>query len=202
MNNLVFSNFLHRPGRTFVSVLGIALGVLLIVFTVGLANGSMRERAVREGNVTAEIFFCPPGSICVMGNTGFQIPIEDVEKVSQIDGVKKVIPLGQTIVEVKDSKTGERLIDGINFEEYKSMVNIAMVEGEKLGDSGDVAIIDSAFQKQKKLKIGDKLSMWERDFTLIGTFEPAAGARVKIPLKTMQEQLGVKKSHILFNKSG
>jgi putative ABC transport system permease protein len=32
--------------------------------------------------------------------------------------------------------------------------------------------------------------MWERDFTIVGTYEPAAGARVKVPLKTMQEQLG------------
>ncbi len=53
MNNLVFSNMLHRPARTIVSVLGIAVGVLLIVFTIGLTNGTMRERASREANVGA-----------------------------------------------------------------------------------------------------------------------------------------------------
>ena len=53
MDNLVFSNMLHRPARTVVSVLGIAVGVLLIVFTVGLANGSIREQASREANVGA-----------------------------------------------------------------------------------------------------------------------------------------------------
>jgi len=34
--------------------------------------------------------------------------------------------------------------------------------------------------------------MWEREFTVIGTYEPAAGARVKVPLQTMQDQLGGK----------
>ena len=29
MNNLVFSNMLHRPARTIVSILGIGLGILL-----------------------------------------------------------------------------------------------------------------------------------------------------------------------------
>lgn len=190
MNNLVFSNFLHRPARTIVSILGIAMGVLLIVFTVGLANGSMRERASREANITAEIFFCPPGSVCITGNASFQLPVSEAENINKVEGVKTTIPLGQTSVEVKDSKTGERLIDGINFDEYASIVNLQVIEGRKLADKGDEAIIDTGFQQQKNIKLGDTLKMWDRDFTVVGTYEPAAGARVKVPLKTMQEQLG------------
>ncbi|HKG14552.1 MAG TPA: lysylphosphatidylglycerol synthase transmembrane domain-containing protein, partial [Pyrinomonadaceae bacterium] len=44
MDNLVMSNMTHRPARTFVSILGVAVGVLLVVFTVGLAHGVLRER--------------------------------------------------------------------------------------------------------------------------------------------------------------
>jgi hypothetical protein len=47
MDSLVFSNMFHRPARTIVSVLGIAVGVLLIVFTVGLSNGTMRGQGER-----------------------------------------------------------------------------------------------------------------------------------------------------------
>ena len=32
--------------------------------------------------------------------------------------------------------------------------------------------------------------MYDRDFTIVGTYEPAAGQRVKIPLATMQQQIG------------
>ncbi|HEX6124221.1 MAG TPA: hypothetical protein VFZ23_02495, partial [Pyrinomonadaceae bacterium] len=67
MNSLVFSNMIHRPARTVVSVLGIAIGVLLIVFTVGLSNGTMRERGKREGNVGAEIMFRSSGSLGLSG---------------------------------------------------------------------------------------------------------------------------------------
>ncbi len=190
MDNLVFSNFLHRPARTIVSILGIAMGVLLIVFTVGLANGSMRERASREANVTAEIFFCPPSSICITGNASFQLPVSETKDIEVIEGVKKVISIGQTSIEVKDSKTGERIIDGINFDDYASIVKLTIIEGKKLSDKGDEIIVDTGFQKQKNLKLGDKMSMWDRDFTIVGTYEPAAGARVKVPLSTMQEQLG------------
>ncbi len=46
---------LHRPARTVVSILGIAVGVLLIVLTIGLTNGTIRKQAQREANVGAEI---------------------------------------------------------------------------------------------------------------------------------------------------
>jgi len=42
MDSLVLSNIAHRPARTAVSVLGTGVGVLLIVFTVGLAHGVLR----------------------------------------------------------------------------------------------------------------------------------------------------------------
>lgn len=190
MNNLVFSNFLHRPARTAVSILGIALGVLLIVFTVGLANGSIRAKADIEGNVTGEIFFCPPSAFCFTGKTGFRLPLSDLDKIKEIEGVKDAIPLGQTAVEVTDAKTGERLIDGIDYDQYSQIVSLSVIEGKKLGTSGNEMIIDTAFQKQKNIKVGDTMRMWDQDFTVVGTYEPAAGARAKIPISTMQNQLG------------
>ncbi|MCA1632996.1 MAG: flippase-like domain-containing protein [Acidobacteria bacterium] len=52
MDNLVLSNILHRPARTLVSVLGVGVGVLLIVFTVGLAHGVLRELTASSLNAT------------------------------------------------------------------------------------------------------------------------------------------------------
>ncbi len=190
MDNLVFSNFLHRPARTIVSILGISLGVLLIVFTTGLANGSIRERAVREGNVNAEIFVRPSGSVGMSGSASFRLPVSLADDFEKLDGVKKAVPFGQQTIEVSDSKTGERLIEGINIDEYSSVVGLGIKEGRKLSASGDEIIIDTGFQSQKNLKVGDTMKIWERDFKIVGTYEPAAGARVKIPLSTMQKQLG------------
>ncbi len=190
MNNLVFSNFLHRPARTAVSVFGIALGVLLIVFTVGLANGSMRGRAERQANVNAEIFFCPSGSICVTGNAAFRLPVSMAEDLTQVEGVKRAVPIGQTTVDAKDSKTGERLIDGVDFDQYLTVVDIKMVEGRRFREGAREVIIDTGFKGQKEFKIGDKMALWENEFTIVGAYEPAAGARVKTSLRTMQQLVG------------
>jgi putative ABC transport system permease protein len=189
MNSLVFSNMLHRPARTVVSILGIAVGVLLIVFTVGLSNGTMRERGKREGNVGAEIMFRSSGSIGFSGTESFRLEESLRDPIGRIPGVKSVVSLGQNSVAAKDNNTGNRLIDGVSFDEYSDVVGIDIIEGRKI-ESGDEAIIDTGFQAQKKFRVGDKIELYEREFTLVGTYEPAAGARIKIPLSTMQSQLG------------
>lgn len=191
MNNLVFSNMLHRPARTFVSVLGIAVGVLLIVFTVGLTNGSMRERGHREANVGAEIMFRPSGSIGISGSEAFRIPVSMKADLERVEGVKVATPIGQNSVSAKDNNTGSRLVDGVNFDEYAAIAGLTIIEGRKFSEnSNNEAIIDTGWQKQKKIKVGDKLELYEREFTIVGTYEPAAGARIKIPLSAMQKQLG------------
>src|SRR5213078_4772959 len=75
MDSLVLSNLAHRPARTAVSVAGIALGVLLVVFTVGLAHGLLRERGKREANIGAEILLRPSGTT-LSGTQSFTIPID------------------------------------------------------------------------------------------------------------------------------
>jgi putative ABC transport system permease protein len=190
MLNLVFSNFLHRPARTFVSVLGIAVGVLLIVFTVGLAEGSMRERASREANVNAEIFFRASGALGLSGGEAFRLELSLLEGVMNVEGIENVVPIGQTMIDVTNSRTGQRLIDGIDYDQYADLVNIRIVEGRKFNNSAKEVIIDTAFKVQRDVNVGDTMEMWEQAFKVVGTYEPAAGARVKVPLKIMQEQLG------------
>ena len=180
---------LHRPARTVVSVLGIAIGVLLIVFTVGLSNGTMRERATREANVGAEIFFRGSGSIGLSGSETLRLPVGLKSEIEKVEGVQTAVPMGQNSVKA-DSATGSRLIDGVNFDEYAPVAGLRVIEGRKFSDGADEAVIDTGFQKQKKYKIGDKIEIWEKPFTIVGTYEPAAGARVKVSLAQMQTQLG------------
>jgi putative ABC transport system permease protein len=190
MENLVFSNMFHRPARTIVSVLGIAVGVLLIVFTVGLSNGTIRERAVRDANVGAQIFFRGGGSIGMSGGEALNMAAALKSEIEQSEGVQAAVPIAQNSVSAENTNTGSRLIDGINFQEYADLAGLKIIEGRPITDADNEAIIDTGFQKQKKYKLGDKIDLWERPFTIVGTYEPAAGARVKIPLSVMQTQLG------------
>lgn len=181
---------LHRPARTAVSVIGIGIGILLIVFTVGLANGSLRERADRDKNVGAQIMFMSAGSF---GMSGIEprLPIATRADVEKVEGVASAVPFVQKSVPATDGITGSRLLDGVDFDDYAAMAGLQVVQGRKFIEGEDEIMSDSAWLERRNMKIGDKFQLYERDFTVVGTYEPSAGARIKIPLSTLQNQLGI-----------
>ena len=61
-NSLVTANVRQRPMRTLISVIGVALGVVLIVLVVGLGRGMLKEQGRRSSNVGAELIFRTPGN--------------------------------------------------------------------------------------------------------------------------------------------
>lgn len=190
MNSLVFSNMLHRPARTLVSVVGIGVGILLIVFTIGLANGSLRERAQRESNIGAEIMFRASGSIGLSGSDSLRLPVSMIAEVEKVDGVASVIPIAQNSVPASDGITGSRFVDGVPFEQYANVAGLQVMQGRTMVDGKDELMADLVWLERRKMKVGDKFNIYDRDFTVVGTYEPSAGAMIKIPLSTMQEHLG------------
>lgn len=187
MDSLVLSNIAHRPARTAVSILGTGVGVLLIVFTVGLAHGVLHERGRRESNIGAEIMIRASGTVSLAG-AEFKLPAAHAAELATIPGVRATTPIGQTI-DKSDSGFGQRLLDGIEYDEYANLARITIREGRKL-ESGDEAIVDPEWKERRKAKVGDTVKLFERPFKIVGVYEPPGGGRIKIPLKTMQEQEG------------
>jgi putative ABC transport system permease protein len=188
MDSLVLSNIAHRPARTAVSIMGTAVGVLLIVFTVGLAHGILRERGRRESNIGAEIMIRASGTLAFSGSAPFILPVSRATEIAKIEGVRAATPVGQTL-DRSDNGFGSRLIEGIEFDDYANLTGISIREGAKL-TGGDQAIVDPIWQQQRHAAIGSTVLLFERPFTIVGIFEPAGGARIKIPLSTMQDQEG------------
>ena len=188
MDSLVFSNIAHRPARTFVSVLGTGVGVLLIVFTVGLAHGVLHERGRRESNIGAEIMIRASGSISLTGGSQFKLQTSHAAEIATIPGVRATTPIGQA-VDSSDSGFGSRLIDGIEYDQYANLARITLREGRPL-QSGDEAIVDPEWKQRRKANVGDTVDLFHRPFKIVGVYEPPGGGRIKIPLKTMQEQVG------------
>ena len=194
MDNLVLSNIAHRPARTFVTVLGVAIGVLLVVFTVGLAHGVLRERGRREASVGAEIMVRASGTVGIGGAQSFTLPVEHAREIARVEGVRAAAAIGQ-LPGKTESGFGVRLIDGVEFDEYARLSGIRVTAGRALGASGEEAVVDSVWIEQNRDKenarLGGTVELFERQFQIVGVYEPPGGGRIKIPLATMQEQAGV-----------
>jgi putative ABC transport system permease protein len=99
------------------------------------------------------------------------------------------VPIGQSIVS-SDKGFGSRLVEGIPFEQYAALTGLTIKEGTKFTGQGDEAIVDTVWQKDRNAKVGDTVVLYEKPFHIVGIYEPPGGGRIKIPLQTMQEQLG------------
>ena len=189
MNNLVASNLTHHPGRTLASVIGVAVGVILVVLTVGLVRGLLRDKGQRDANVGVEIWLRKGGQGISLSAADMTISESDVEAVNAVPGVAAATPVGQNLEMGASGGIGFRQIDGIDFQSFTAASNLRIVDGQPLPQSGDVAIIDFK-EASKGIGVGDKIRALGREMTVVGVYEPEAGARVKIPLATMQEALG------------
>ena len=186
MDNLVLSNLTHRPVRTCVSIVGTAVGILLIVFTVGLAHGMLHEHGRRDANIHAEIMLRPSGAMGLGGSDAWVIPVSQAQELAAMEGVRAAVPLGQAL-DKSDGGFGTRFLDGVSFDEYSALTGIKIREGSKL-TGGDQAIVDPVWIKEHKATLPTTMQLFERTFTVVGIYEPSGGARIKIPLSTMQEE--------------
>src|SRR5882672_4135615 len=180
MDSLVLSNLAHRPARTAVSVAGIAIGVLLVVFTVGLAHGMLRERGKREANIGAQIMVRPPGMIGISEGQTFSIPVGHAAEIVRIEGVRAAVPIGQNL-DKSDSGFGSRLIEGIPYDQYAALNGLTIKEGRGLQDGLEV-IVDSGWLREHNTVVGATTEIYERPYRIVGSYEPPGGGRMKIPL--------------------
>src|SRR5262245_41129595 len=171
MNNLVASNLTHHPGRTLACVIGMDVGLILVVLTVGLVRGQLRNKGQRDANVGVEIWLRKGGQGLSLTSADMTIHESDVEAVRVVPGVAAATPVGQNIEMGASGGLGIRQIDGIDFRSFAAASNLRIIEGQPLPQSGAVALID--FRKAAEgVKVGDKVKALERDMTVVGVYEP------------------------------
>jgi len=181
MDNLVLSNILYRKTRTITTMAGVALGVVLVVLTVGITHGFLNEQGRRNSAITAEIMVGAPGTTFGLSlNPTLSLPLSRVQEIRSIEGVLDAVPVGQNLQ--------GRMVDGIDYESFTRVSGLRVVEGRPF-DAADEAIIDRQQAANRKLRVGDEYEIFSRRFRIVGIYEPESLARIKIPLQTMQELL-------------
>jgi putative ABC transport system permease protein len=181
MDNLVLSNILYRKTRTITTMAGVALGVVLVVLTVGITHGFLNEQGRRNSAITAEIMVGAPGTTFGLSlNPTLSLPLSRVQEIRSIEGVQDAVPVAQNLQ--------GRMVDGIDYESFTRVSGLRVVEGNPFSEPDD-AIIDRQQAANRKLKVGDRYEIFNRQFRIVGIYEPESLGRIKIPLQTMQEYL-------------
>lgn len=185
MFELVLANLRTRPFRTLISIIGVALGVILVVLFTGLARGMTEDMAKRANNWKAEIVFTRPGSMDMTSSTA-KVSTSYAQKLLEIEGVQTTLPVYKDIESNPDSRWGIRQIDGIDFEPYAAMNDLKIIEGHAPVADNEV-ILDEKFIEEENLQTGGEVEVYGKKYKIAGVYSPPSGARIKMSLAAMQE---------------
>jgi putative ABC transport system permease protein len=181
----ILSTILARRTRSLVTMLGVALGVVLVLLTTGLARGQLAERGRREANAGAEIIVRPAGSGFTALGTVLSLSGSMVRTAAAVDGVEQVVPVGIS-TQQSSSGFGWRAIDGIDFDAYARVSGLSIVRGRPFTGPHE-AVVDETYARDNKGDIGKTIEFGGTQYTIVGVYAPESLSRIKIPLASMQE---------------
>ncbi len=187
MVELVVSNLKTRPFRTVISILGVALGVVLVTLFTGLAKGMTDDMAKRASNWKAEILFTRPGGNS-MSTSNANVRTRYAGVLLEIEGVESTVPVIRNISTATDERWGIMQIDGVEWAPFAKMNGMEIVSGRPMNDGLEV-VLDERRMKEKGYKLGDKIEVFGKNYEIVGVFSPPSGARIKMSLKAMQAAL-------------
>src|ERR1039458_7101549 len=192
MNRMIVGNLVHRPLRSLISVVAVALEVTLILLIVGLSLGILQDSRTRTAGIGADVLVLPPGSSFIAGLTGAPMPIKIGGVLAKLPHVTSVAPV---ITQLTSAGTLET-IAGIDLPSYESMsAGFHYLEGGPFQGPYDV-LVDDLFAKSKHAKVGDTIEILNNKFRISGIVERGKGGRKFVPLNTLQDLIGAKLEEI------
>ena len=182
MKEMVLRNAFHRPARTAVCLLAVAVEVTVVVLVVGLTTGLITETGKRIEGVGADVMVQPPNASAWIGFSSAPMPIKLREKLEPIRHVASVAP-----VLLQFNASGLEIVYGIEPETFREVSGgFVFHEGQDMQGPDDM-IVDDVYAATHHVRAGQSLRLLEHDFHVAGVVEHGKGARVFVPLPTLQE---------------
>jgi putative ABC transport system permease protein len=194
---MIVQNARHRPVRTVITVIAVAVEVTLVIIVVGLTSGLLLESAKRTEGVGADIMVQPPSASVFMAFSGAPMPIAIGDKLQELEYVQAVAPV---LVQF-NSVNGLDIVYGIQPDSFRAVSGGFVVhEGTEMQDPNDI-LVDDVYARAKKIKVGQTLHILEHDFHVAGIVEHGKGARLFVLMSTLQEMSGAhEKASVFFIK--
>jgi putative ABC transport system permease protein len=194
MRELVMKNVWHRPLRTVMSAAAVAVEVTLVVLVVGLTTGLITETAKRIEGVGADIMLQPPSSSAWLAFSSAPMPVRIGEKLRAMKHVAAVAP----VLLQFNSSGGLEIVYGIDPPSFNAVSGgFVMHQGHELAAPDDI-LVDDVYVKTHGTRVGQTLRLFEHDFHVVGIVEHGKGARLFVPLATLQELSAARDKASLF----
>jgi len=194
MNKMIVANLAHRPVRSLISIVAIALEVTLILLIVGLCLGLLNDSRQRQAGIGADVVVMPAGSSFIVGLTGSPMSIKVGTLLAKIPHVITVAPVVQSV----STQGAIEVIAGIDPESYQKLSGpFRYLQGGPFQSPND-CLVDEIFARSHHVKAGDTIEILNNKFRVAGIVEPGKGARKFLEIGVMQDLIGAQGKATLF----
>src|SRR5580693_3384421 len=197
IGQMILSNILHRPLRTLISILAVGVEVTLVIIIVGLTSGMLQETARRIEGVGADVMLQPPSASVFLAFSGAPMPIRIGERLQQLKYVEAVAP----VLLQFNSAGGIDVLYGIDPESFRAVSGgFVFLQGHDMTGPDDLLVDDFA-ARSKNITVDSTYRLLDHDFHVAGIVEHGKGARLFVPMQTLQDLSGSRdKASIFFMK--
>ncbi len=197
IGEMVLRNVVYRPIRTIVSVLAVAVEVTLVIVIVGLTSGMVQETAKRIEGVGADVMLQPPSASVFLAFSGAPMPVRIGDRLRQLKYVEAVAP----VLLQFNSAGGIDVLYGIDPESFRAVSGgFVFLQGHDMTGPDDVLVDDFA-ARSKNIAVDSTYRLLDHDFHVAGIVEHGKGARIFVPMQTLQDLSGARdKASIFFLK--
>jgi putative ABC transport system permease protein len=194
MNRLVFANLVHRPIRTLISVVAIAVEVTLILIIVGLSIGMLNDAKERQAGIGADVIVQPPGSSFLAGVTGAPVSVKVAGVIAKLPHVAEVSPV---VMQMSTSGTVE-VIYGIDLQSFEALGGPFHYLSGGPFTGPDTVLVDNYFAEANHVHAGDTITILNHEVKVAGIVEQGRGARKILPIETLQTWIGAQGKASVF----
>lgn len=185
---MIVANLVHRPVRSLISIVAIAVEVTLILVIVGLSLGMLNDSAQRTKGIGADVIVQPPGSSFLSGVSGAPVSVKVADVLRKLPHVAVVSPV---IWQFSVAGSAE-VISGIDLKTYNELGSpFRYIEGGPFSNpEAEEALVDDYIASQNNLHVGETISILNHNVKVVGIVEHGKGARKYVPMKTLQNWIG------------
>lgn len=176
MNKLVVGNLVHRPLRSLISALAIAIEVIMILSITAILLGKISGFKARQNGIGMDMIVRPATTNNFLGMSGAGASIKVTDVIRKIPHVAVVAPVNIAVTSSLDS------IYGIDYQSFSALAPFTFLSGTPFQGPDDVLVDDYTATDKK---VGDTIKILNHDFRISGVVEHGKGGRKFIPIDTM-----------------
>jgi putative ABC transport system permease protein len=200
MNKLIFANLIHRPLRSIISVLAVAIEVVMILSIVAVFMGMLNDQKQRTNGIGADLVVSPSNASFMNGMSGAPMPAKLADFLRTLPHVTAAAPV------IQNFSMGDSLeiLYGVDYKSFNALKPFTFVAGGPFQGPFDVLVDDKWAQTDHGHHVGETVTIQSlhHQFRICGIVESGRGGRRLVPIDTLATLTGQDgKASIIYLKS-